>query len=135
MDSINGAATKDSDRNERGQFILGHKGNGGRPKGARSILTTRFLDDLKDTWEAHGKTALERCAMMEPMGFVRVCASIIPKQIDATVTADPELTELIGEAASFATAFRRLAELVGSELTPEQVPLIEAQAIEAETED
>ena len=51
----------------------------GRPKGSRNKLTTEFFNDLCEAWSAFGKPALMTAAWTDPVGFVRVVASLIPK--------------------------------------------------------
>jgi hypothetical protein len=43
-----------ADRNARGQFLVGHTGIGGRPRGARNKLGEAFLHDLHADWEKQG---------------------------------------------------------------------------------
>ena len=59
----------------------------GRPKGSRNKLSEKFFLDLCDAWQAVGKPALMTAAWTDPVGFVRVVASLMPKELDATVTA------------------------------------------------
>jgi len=80
-----------------GRFLTGNSG-GGRKVGSRNLLTTQFLDDLRDTWQTFGKQALERCATEEPAQFVRIVANLLPKQIEADVS-------LFSDVRSFAEAF------------------------------
>src|SRR5215470_14146362 len=78
-------AISSTERDARGQFKVGHTGMGGRPRGARSKLTTQFLDDLQTTWELYGKSALERCAIEEPAQFARIVAGLLPREAHVNV--------------------------------------------------
>ena len=42
-----------------GRFLPGNSGFGGRPKGARSKLTTEFFADFYAAWQKHGAKALK----------------------------------------------------------------------------
>jgi hypothetical protein len=96
-------------RDRGGRFVNGGKPGPGRPKGARSKLGEAFLEDLRDAWNEHGATALARCAQEEPGQFVRVVASLMPKDINLNVAVD---------ATTFADRFRTALELLGIEPAP-----------------
>ena len=69
------------------QFKPGQSGNPkGRPQGSRNKLSEEFFRDLCDAWQAFGKPALETLAMLYPAEFVRVVASLMPKETQATIT-------------------------------------------------
>jgi Family of unknown function (DUF5681) len=72
---------------ESTQFRPGQSGNAaGRPKGSRNKLSEEFFQDLYDVWKAFGKPALETMAMLYPAEFVRLVASLMPKEPEATIT-------------------------------------------------
>ena len=63
----------------------GQSGNPkGRPKGSRNKLSEEFFRDLCDAWQAFGKPALMAAAWTHPVEFVRVVASLIPRELEAT---------------------------------------------------
>jgi hypothetical protein len=99
-------------RNGAGQFVAGHIGVGGRKPGSRNKLGEQFISDLADCWQKHGAQALERCALEEPAQFVRVVASLLPREAELNIGVDVALRT----ALDAATAFRTLASLPKTEL-------------------
>lgn len=61
-------------------------GNPGRPKGSRNKLGEQFLEDLLASWEKHGMSAIERVIAEKPEQYLKVVASILPKEFHAEVT-------------------------------------------------
>jgi hypothetical protein len=72
---------------------------------------------------------LETVAREEPTIFLKVCSAVLPRliDIDASVSVHSELSI---EARDFAEAYRRWGQFIGAK----GVPLIEAEAVEAEDE-
>lgn len=70
------AAQKDA---KTGRFLPGNTGFGGRPRGARSKLTTEFFEDFYGAWQTHGPNALKQVAEQSPRDFVRAAAMLMPK--------------------------------------------------------
>jgi hypothetical protein len=96
-------------RDAGGRFQNGSKPGPGRPRGARSRFGEAFIQDLASVWETRGIQALERCAVDEPGVFLRVCASLMPKDLNLNLTAD---------AGTFATNFRSALQLLGNDVEP-----------------
>jgi len=68
----------------------------GRPKGSRNKLSEEFFRDLCDAWQAFRKPALETMAMLYPVEFVRLVASLMPKEPEATIA--PVVMERMSDA-------------------------------------
>lgn len=72
----------------------GHSGNlVGRPKGSRNLLCEAFFKDLLADWEAHGKQAIETFRGERPHDYVKVVASLLPKELNVKVNELEELSD------------------------------------------
>jgi hypothetical protein len=85
-------------RGKDGRFTEGNEhafkpGNPGRPKGSRHKLSEAFLSALADDFEAHGKATIERVRKDYPLGYVRVCASILPKELNVSTNPLEDMTD------------------------------------------
>jgi hypothetical protein len=68
-----------------GRFVKGGLAGPGRPKGARSKLTTLFLEDLRDVWERKGKKVLDRLADDDPAALARLVGMLLPKDVNLSL--------------------------------------------------
>ena len=57
----------------------------GRPRGSRNKLEEDFVSDLCEAWKTHGKIAIDTLATTDIPTFVKVVASVIPKESKVTV--------------------------------------------------
>jgi hypothetical protein len=116
---------------ETGQFIVGHKGNGGRPRGARSKLAEEFVQDLLDEWQqGRGRAALKAVRERNPEQFTKLVAGILPAKIDTTIDLN---VGLFAEIRDFSEAWKwKLAQqTIGADEDP---MLIEGKAESASGE-
>lgn len=75
-------------------------GEGGRPVGSRNRLQAGFMHALADDFAKYGKGAIEHARRIDPMGYVKTIAALMPKQFEQTTPLE-ELSdsELIGAIA------------------------------------
>lgn len=93
---------------DRAPWLAEHRfkpGNPGPTKGYRKQLTDAFLKALREDFDQHGAKAVAACRTKRPAEYVRIVASLLPKQIDIREglldeTADEELGALIEAARS-----------------------------------
>ncbi|GLI24559.1 hypothetical protein GGQ86_004260 [Xanthobacter flavus] len=81
-------------RNERGQFVAGHASLGGRPKGSRNRLGEEFLEKLYADFAEHGPEAIARVREEKPDQYLKVIASLLPKEVKVSTEADLSDEEL-----------------------------------------
>lgn len=115
------------ERDAKGRFLTGSNGGPGRKVGSRNKLGEAFISDLHDEWQRSGAEALKRMAKDDPSGFVRVTASLLPRQLDETLNLN---LSVIAEAKSFDEAFRFALRHIGSEIETDEPELIEANGDE-----
>jgi len=80
-------------------------GNPGRPKGSRNKLGEEFLQDMLADWTKHGKVVIEAVRTDRPEQYLKVVASILPKEMNLRVNDFDDLTDdqLARQLASIAT--------------------------------
>jgi hypothetical protein len=65
----------------------GQSGNPkGRPQGSRNKLSEEFFRDLCKAWEEYGAAALTAAAYTSPVEFIKVVASLMPRDVEVTAT-------------------------------------------------
>lgn len=75
------------------RFKPGQSGHpGGKPLRARNNLQVSFLNALCKDFDEHGKDAIERARVKDPVGYMKVCASLMPKQVEQSKPLD-DLTD------------------------------------------
>jgi hypothetical protein len=116
------AEAKPAAKTHNGRYFA--KGNAanpnGRPRHSRERFTKGFMDDLWNTWQKQGKPCLDKLAKTDPATFVRVCASLIPKEVKLEASSplsdlsEAELSALV-MAAQRAVAQAEAKQLEQSE--------------------
>jgi len=79
---------------KRRGFQRGESGNpAGRPAGARNRLQGDFLNALADDFREHGKAAIVIARIEKPVEYVKMIASLMPKELQITENALGDLTD------------------------------------------
>lgn len=80
-------------------------GNPGRPKGSRNKLGEAFLADMLADWAEHGKATIVKVRQEDPTQYVKVVASVLPKELNVRVNDFDDLTDdqLARQLAAIAT--------------------------------
>lgn len=85
-------------------FKPGQSGNpAGRKKGSRNKLGEHFITALQADWEEHGAAAISTVRQERPHEYLKVVASILPKELNVRVDPleemdDDELTAIVAAA-------------------------------------
>src|SRR5215470_16014799 len=71
-----------SERNPKGQYLPGVSGNpGGSPEATRRAFNKRFLLDLAEDWQQHGREVFKRVRRESPAAYLKVCAMLVPREM------------------------------------------------------
>lgn len=87
-------------RDKGGRFVVPPV-SPGRPKGARNKLGEAFIEALHDDFTENGVAAIKACREEKPDVYVKVIASLLPKDVnlnlkdDTSDMSDDELAERI----------------------------------------
>lgn len=108
--AINIAGKNDTAKNIKPyQFQPGNVANPkGRPKGSRNKFAEEFIKDFLADWEMAGPSAIQNCRLDDPAAYLRIAASLIPKEFsikDGESILDKLLEQLpADQLADFITA-------------------------------
>ena len=84
-------------------------GNPGRPKGSRNKLGEEFLKDMLADWVEHGAEAIVKVRGEKPELYLKVVASVLPKELNVKVSELDDLStdEIARQLASLASQLAR----------------------------
>jgi hypothetical protein len=81
------------EQDEKGRFLPGNNGGSGRPKGSRNQLGETFVADLYADWQKHGPVTITKVRETRPADYLKVIASILPKDSNVKVSAIESMTD------------------------------------------
>jgi hypothetical protein len=82
-------------RSEATQFKRGHPSGGGRRKGSRDKIATSLLEGIAKDFGQHGEEAIKICRIERPTEYLKIVASLLPKELEATIDGNVEVTHQI----------------------------------------
>ena len=72
-----------TDKKQDTRFKPGQSGNpAGRPKGSRNRVSEKLLETLATDFDAHGKEVIEKVRAERPADYLKIVASLVPKQME-----------------------------------------------------
>lgn len=86
--------TETTENEQRPEYLFkpGQSGNpNGRPKGSRNKLGEAFIAALHDDFQEHGVAAIQAVRAERPHEYLKVVASILPKELK--ISTESELTD------------------------------------------
>lgn len=101
---------------ETGRFLPGNSGFGGRPKGARAKLGEAFIAALHDDFQKHGIAAVEKVRAEKPDAYLKVIASLMPKDMNLNINPAEDMTDeqLIKRIRSLSAAIQPFLDPEGA---------------------
>jgi hypothetical protein len=67
---------------KRWSFAPGYSRNpGGSPEATRRAFNRRFLLDLAEDWQQHGREVFKRVRRESPAAYLKVCAMLVPREL------------------------------------------------------
>jgi hypothetical protein len=91
---------------EKGQFLDGHPKLGGRRRGSRNKLGEAFIAALYADWKEHGEKVIAEVRAARPAAYLKVVASLLPKQVEIK---DDMFDDLTDEQLAFLIRYTRTA--------------------------
>lgn len=113
-------ATVEKRDDETGQFVKGHIGGPGRPKGSRNKLGEAFIQDMYEAWQTSGKSVMAKVIEEDPATFLRAMVQILPKELDVTVSKYETMTD--EQLKQQFIAALREAGTLGIDISPGNAP-------------
>jgi len=99
------------------KFKPGQSGNpAGRPKGSRNALGEAFIEAMHADFEQHGVAAIVQVRSEKPDQYLKVIASILPKDLNVNINQMDDLTDdqLIQRIRSLDSAIRPFLDAQGA---------------------
>jgi hypothetical protein len=87
MEAKHDTASKVINGRIHGRFAPGFSGcPGGSPEATRRAFNKRFLLDLAEDWQRHGREVFKRVRRESPASYLKVCAMLVPRELKVEQT-------------------------------------------------
>jgi len=94
----------------------GQSGNpGGRPKGSRNRLSEDFIRAFADDFEVYGAAVIEEVRRERPSDYLKICASLLPNDLEVTLNSNLETASILAAAATFSEAYQIARSIIDVE--------------------
>jgi hypothetical protein len=74
-------------------FEKGRQKTGGRVKGTRNRLSMAFVEALAKDFEEQGEEAIKICRIERPNEYLKIIASLLPKELEITDSRLQEISD------------------------------------------
>jgi hypothetical protein len=81
-----------------------------KQKGARDRFSAAFLTDFADDYAQHGKSVIETVRVNDPVAYMRIGASLLPKLLEIDHTPESDLSDEQVEALYHEMLARMMAK-------------------------
>jgi len=105
---------------------------GGSPEATRRAFNKRFLLDLAEDWQQHGREVFKRVRRESPATYLKVCAMLVPREMKVEnsggvkAMTDEQIEEAIAAIKVLAARAGETAQVIEGEA--EVVPSLPAPA-------
>ena len=79
-------------------------GAAGKPRGAKNKLHKSFIEALQADFDVHGKAAIAIVRVEDPAAYLRVIASVLPRELEVSQVSDVDLEATIAEVRALLAA-------------------------------
>jgi hypothetical protein len=105
-------------------FPAGTSGNPkGRPIGAKAVFSQDFIRNVHEAWQQHGAPALNMVAQTDPAAFLKVCASLMPRDVAIGISADVRVEHAVSALEAYrllkqtsTTKLRQIEKVIDAEV-------------------
>jgi hypothetical protein len=98
-----------TDQKQDARFKPGQSGNpAGRPKGSRNKVSEKLLEALATDFDDHGKEVIEKVRADRPADYLKIVASLVPKQMEIEDLRTTRKAEELSDNELAAIASERL---------------------------
>jgi hypothetical protein len=93
-----------------------------KQKGARDRLTANFLTELAESFEQHGRQAIQAVMLLDTPKYLQIVAALVPKLVEVTRTIDEVSDEELAAAISAVTEAIKNSGKLGPAPAAEETP-------------